>query len=629
VASFIGAAKNDVGAHGVAFNSTLFVARTDDGTSCGTDGCNHNDNDIAAGVNAAVSSGARVINLSLGGSPANSTLRNAISNATAQGVILVFSAGNDGSVSPDPFPNGLFNIGIDRGLIVIAGATDASGVITSFSNRAGGGASRNFYITAPGTGLWATGPDGRNFTVQGTSFAAPHVAGALALVLQAFPTLTSTQAVDLILRTATDTEAAGIDEVTGRGFLNIERAFQPQGSSSVSTGMNGNSVSVTAVAAVLANGFADSGKLGSALKNVVFLDGYGRPYLGDFSSQISKSQARLGLRDILRQWQGTKTVDVATDAINLTVTARQNLFARPELRTALSPTIQDLPGYDNVLAHAEFNISPSATVHFAQGIDAIGLTKRIASTSHFVTTDAARVQSLPQFGLALTTGTDAWRWRFGAAKAHIASLRDDTRSQLTSAAIGLDHIGHKNAFGLTLQAQEERGSVLGSFAGDGLSFGSKARSINLESTGRWQLSSRMSLVATAAVGRVWTTTATGSLVEKTSELITSSAALTAEYAGLLADEDRLALRLAQPLRVEHGGAALLLPVAYDYAARQQVFDRRFVSLTPAARELSLETSYARSFGALGDMQVNIFQRFNAGHQDGSDQGVLVRWRTEF
>jgi hypothetical protein len=139
----------------------------------------------------------------------------------------------------------------------------------------------------------------------------------------------------------------------------------------------------------------------------------------------------------------------------------------------------------------------------------------------------------------------------------------------------------------------------------------------------------MSLVATAAVGRVWTTTATGSLVEKTSELITSSAALTAEYAGLLADEDRLALRLAQPLRVEHGGAALLLPVAYDYAARQQVFDRRFVSLTPAARELSLETSYARSFGALGDMQVNIFQRFNAGHQDGSDQGVLVRWRTEF
>jgi hypothetical protein len=29
------------------------------------------------------------------------------------------------------------------------------------------------------------------------------------------------------------------------------------------------------------------------------------------------------------------------------------------------------------------------------------------------------------------------------------------------------------------------------------------------------------------------------------------------------------------------------------------------------------------------MQVNIFQRFNAGHQDGSDQGVLVRWRTEF
>ena len=65
-------ARNGLGIHGVAFDATLLVARTDTPGSCtgtgGADpGCSHNDNNIARGVDLAVTAGARVINMSLGG----------------------------------------------------------------------------------------------------------------------------------------------------------------------------------------------------------------------------------------------------------------------------------------------------------------------------------------------------------------------------------------------------------------------------------------------------------------------------------------------------------------------------------------------------------------------------------
>src|SRR4029077_615922 len=75
----------------------------------------------------------------------------------------------------------------------------------------------------------------------GTSFAAPHVAGALALMLQAFPNITPQTALQILLDTATDyisltpdrtlgiTAGAGADAVGGRGLLNLQAAFTPQG----------------------------------------------------------------------------------------------------------------------------------------------------------------------------------------------------------------------------------------------------------------------------------------------------------------------------------------------------------------------------------------------------------------
>ena len=64
----------------------------------------------------------------------------------------------------------------------------------------------------------------------GTSFAAPRVAGAAALVKQKFPNLTSAQIKQVILQTADDLGATGVDAVFGHGKLNVLNTLSPQGS---------------------------------------------------------------------------------------------------------------------------------------------------------------------------------------------------------------------------------------------------------------------------------------------------------------------------------------------------------------------------------------------------------------
>ena len=70
--------------------------------------------------------------------------------------------------------------------------------------------------------------------------AAPQVAGAVALLAQAFHNLSGAQIVNLLLSSARDAGDAGTDPVYGRGILDIGRAFAPQGS----TALAGTSVAV-------------------------------------------------------------------------------------------------------------------------------------------------------------------------------------------------------------------------------------------------------------------------------------------------------------------------------------------------------------------------------------------------
>src|SRR3954452_3259638 len=145
--------------------------------------------------------------------------------AVNAGVVLVIAAGNDSTPNPDPFalaPAQQF-----AGSVIIAGAIDSNKQIASFSDKAGSGA--NSYLMAVGVDDRAPDQNGAQYIWSGTSFSAPTISGAVALMAQAFPNLTGKQIVDILLKSADDLGAPGVDSVYGHGARNIGRAFQPQG----------------------------------------------------------------------------------------------------------------------------------------------------------------------------------------------------------------------------------------------------------------------------------------------------------------------------------------------------------------------------------------------------------------
>ncbi len=72
-------------------------------------------------------------------------------------------------------------------------------------------------------------------SMTGTSMAAPHVTGALGLLFERFPYLDNAQVRDVLLTTATDLGAEGVDDVYGWGLMNLAKAIEGYGSLRVDT----------------------------------------------------------------------------------------------------------------------------------------------------------------------------------------------------------------------------------------------------------------------------------------------------------------------------------------------------------------------------------------------------------
>ncbi|EAW38353.1 S8 family serine peptidase [Lyngbya sp. PCC 8106] len=200
VTGIIAATEDGVGITGVAPNATIMPVRVLDKNGFGKI------NDALMGIRYAVENGADVINLSLGGNDYISEVLETISWAVEQGVVVVVAAGNESSSFPS-YPARFAN---QFGIAV--GSVDGKNQLSSFSNRAG--ILPLNYVVAPGGDggfsdvgdIYSTIPLTSSAVpyrfLSGTSMAAPHVAGVVALMLQANPNLTPTQVEDILNQTA-------------------------------------------------------------------------------------------------------------------------------------------------------------------------------------------------------------------------------------------------------------------------------------------------------------------------------------------------------------------------------------------------------------------------------------------
>ena len=196
VAGTVSAENNGIGIVGAAFDAKIMPVKILPGTDDGGSYFN-----LALGIYYAVDNGAHVINMSLGGGYVPpQVIRDAIKYANDNGVICVMAAGNDFDANPDEAtsPQAPGNYASEYGIVV--GATNESVDMTTFSNRAGqpvdwddDGKKELLYVTASGKSIWSTLPNDALGTKNGTSMAAPLVAAACAILLQADPTLTPDQ----------------------------------------------------------------------------------------------------------------------------------------------------------------------------------------------------------------------------------------------------------------------------------------------------------------------------------------------------------------------------------------------------------------------------------------------------
>jgi len=142
----------------------------------------------------------------------------------AAGVAMVFSAGNQGpnshtSVSPANNPESL-----------AVGSVGQSMVISDFSSRGPSGCGGDIFpeLVAPGDNVRTTDVSLGGFPnyvpTSGTSIAAPHVSGAIALLLSVNPQLTVGDLETLLTDSATDLGIAGWDNDYGKGLLDVEAA---------------------------------------------------------------------------------------------------------------------------------------------------------------------------------------------------------------------------------------------------------------------------------------------------------------------------------------------------------------------------------------------------------------------
>ncbi len=225
VAGIIAARKNNIGMHGIAYQSKILAIRADIPNTCKTV-CSYNWKTIAKGIHYAVDHGAKIINLSLGsGRTTNKSVSKAMQYAIDKGVIFTVAAGNNQKSDPIA-PASFAKHSKAKGQVIAVGALNREGTQrVQYSNKAG--EIQNFYLLAPGEAIYTTSLNGNYDLVKGTSMASPHVAGALALLLEYFPNIHPSTAVKILLESADDIGQKGPDNENGWGIINLERALQP------------------------------------------------------------------------------------------------------------------------------------------------------------------------------------------------------------------------------------------------------------------------------------------------------------------------------------------------------------------------------------------------------------------
>lgn len=639
VASLIAGKRDGVGMHGVAPEANLHLTAINPTGASTLDIAN-----VTQGTLHAASLGAVAQNNSWGFNVAASALQNHLNanpgQSVAQGLnsvvanygtnrwqayidalatfenggVVVWSLSNDNSIASGDIMATLpyFEPRLQGSWIAAANGyfeVNATGGITkAIRLSAPCGLAASFCIAGDGTTRAASAASDTSYaTGTGTSYVAPQISGAVALLAEAFPDLSSEEWAKRLLASADNSwfSALGVPVAGsvdfgngvshsysgewGHGVLDIAAALRPIGSVAVLSGDNvvtSERASLADSTLVAPSAFGDGLAAGLAPNDIAVFDSMNRGFAVEGSALVAKPRSTM----------------------------------LPELLASVSgPAFGAAPTFKQV--QESQGATPAARVALLG--NAAGV---FETTGSGVLNNRASVFSNARNALTVVSTSDSGPLSITAVG--IAGQGAEGRGGVGGTGLNLALAGGGSRISLGMSYLGEEGSVLGLGRNAAFGLGSGgvtgAAHLGIDQA----LTPKLSLFGRLEYGVARQMGTTSGLVSGLSDMQFSGFELGARMSDVFSNNDVAGISISQPLRVEGGAMGLNLPVSRS--ADGTIEHRKATAdLAPSGRELDLDLSYAVPVNS-GKLQLGLQYRFDAGHVEGaSAAGAAVSFQQAF
>ncbi len=656
VAGIVAARRDGSGVHGVAWNANLrSIATCGIGGGCAGDFADAGSVDAVAasiasaaglartygGVSSDPAASSHIVNMSFAypGFHDVPRIAGAMRDAAGAGRVMVAVLGNCGDGGDECASNdGRGPLGAPAahvadpgiaGFAIAVGSLDESGAgRAAHSNTCG--PVREYCLFAPGERVATTRAGGGYGRVDGTSFAAPHVSGAAAVVWAAFPNKGGAGIVERLLATARPLDGREISDTFGHGALDLGAALSPVGSLSLPAGAAGM-VPLADSFVDLPPGFgAPSGA--AALAGAVVYDEQMFPFRHDLAA-LFRPAGRRASEGALRAF-----LSVPGEPSRIVPLGRQAALQFAHGDDAFDPrrpaadrdrgTVRDW--------RLRFAPAPDLAVAVGPGVHALGSSNGFAAARvrRAVFRDAwaaAAFAALAGRGTGLSLD-----WRVdGDTQIDVAGKRGEgysgsARTRLASLGI-VRRFGGRIVLGARVGALRESGSLMGIRAGGAFAGAADAATRFLDLGVEGRVSGGVTLFGSLGRG-----VASGgaperaSLVSQWGSARAGSFAVGAEAERLWLASDRLTLTASSPFRAR--GAAVRIGIPDREVADGVVrYTPRVIDLAPRGREIRLQAVYEMQGGDGVSAAVGGYARIGPGHDDSAapEFGAAAKIRLAF
>jgi len=580
--------------------------------------------------------GARVVNMSYGPSRAGlltgfGTLR-VMGAAKNRFIVFVKAAGNDGVDLLSMQFSTNFRAWKKLRNLIIVGSVDSDLQISSFSNTPGAGCFmakvdskckkvnqfKYFFVVAPGEDIKAGWGDGRYQTISGTSMAAPHVAGVVALLQGYWPVLKKRPGAvtNIIFHTAQDLGAKGVDAIYGWGMVRADRAMSPLGRKYLKNRAKVYSLSSTRLR-------VSHALAALASESISFFDKYDRDF------QIPLATFAPSYSGTLDQWMKAEdnrgdSSQKFEDGLSFVVDTEQ--YNRND------PSLSDIP-FD-----LSYRAEEGLVWHFGQG----NATERFETPESLMfglmSEDNSLSGAYPVLSIAEGGTYGLYKQPLGQGFSLTSGVLSNTRldsndedrvyaPKANALVLSLDRTsedrklsGHITATYLT-----EEDGVLGTGGVGGLHFTDGFDSNAMTVGTQYRMPGNYSLSAsyTTAFSR-GDTVSDGLLSLESNRLISTAFAVGLEKQKLATNNDHLKFSISQPLRVDSGSMTLTHD---DYYDEDEVLHSRTVGidLGSSGRQIDYQLQYTTPLTKNRNLGLFVYYAqdyLHQAHQD--DYGIGIR-----